>query len=509
MRLYKLRLRKRKHNIAEAQQPSKRLKICGNSPRMETATSFNQEEREQPGTVKKSPQPRIVANFDQQEGNKRPKPEKLINGTFTTYTGDNDISLILIDFFSQKCPKLDLEPKPISEVMFKSFEKKARMRAKCLQAQSRLTMNRHYDREKVRVQDGLLGAFWYSIVLREEHSFDQVILGPKYWRIPEKGQHQKFTEFLFHSLDIQPSRSFDFAAGYELVRCWERYMHIANAVDWNILTLLLHSPQLQEQVRCFDDLRWKAVVYAVKQRRISIKLAGYDCFPEWRNTFQEALPWHETLLIQDGFPTTWNDDTRYKYRCGDGKLESIPQEYEYITRCQPRSHDTRMPQDPDQSPEFLPRPDRWKCTIFKHLRCVCGWEFINPVRVEMFTSGTNLGELSTGLRTLQAVSAGTIIGNYTGEDIHDGELEDGDYYAMTIIEAINRQSYPRIRPTKRYEITIDYGSLYWKNHLELTCRCSAKVHLLENGYANYIREWERENNINLTKDQDYDRAFFG
>ncbi|KAF8538466.1 hypothetical protein BDD12DRAFT_885166 [Trichophaea hybrida] len=441
MRHCKPRSKKRKHNFAEAQQPSKRLKHCGNSPRMETAANFNQEEREQPGTVKKSPQPRIVANFGQQEGDKWLKAEKWINNSFKTYNGDKDISLVIIDFFSQKCPKLDLESKPISEVIFKSFEKKARIRAKGLQALSRLTLNRRYDRQKERVQDGLLGAFWYSIVLRHEHSFEQVFLGPKYWRIPEKGQLQKFTEFLFHSLDVQPSRGFDFAAGYELVRCWERYMHIANAVDWNTLTLLLHSPQFQEQVHCFDDVRWKAVVDAVKKRRISIKLAGYDCFPEWRNTFQAALPWNETLLIQDEFPTTWNDDTRYKYRCGDGKLESIPQKYEYITRCQPRSHDTRMPQDPDQSPEFLPRPDYWKCTTCKHLRCICGWEYINPIRVEMFTSGTNLGELSTGLRTLQAVSTGTIIGNYTGENIHDDELEEGDYYAMKIIEAINLQSY--------------------------------------------------------------------
>lgn len=116
-----------------------------------------------------------------------------------------------------------------------------------------------------------------------------------------------------------PSKRFDFCASYELQRNWERFNEILEALDWDSLTFLLHSTQFHEQAPCFDDQCWDSFLAKMKPRIATIKSAAYDCFPEWRATFTEALPAKVKLLARDKFPSSFNQKNRYLYRANDEK----------------------------------------------------------------------------------------------------------------------------------------------------------------------------------------------
>jgi hypothetical protein len=295
-----------------------------------------------------------------------------------------------------------------------------------------------------------VGAFWFKTVVEQKDMFIQDFF--------ESGKRatgadpcQIYTELFFHALRMQPSVRLDFLNAYELVASWERYNRIASATDWNTLTILLHSDHFCQQAREYPEERWNLIVEALRNRLISVKSVGYECFPKWRKTFDHALPGQEDLLVDDGFPVKWRNFARYKYRVtGDG-IEAIPQKYEYLTNCR-----HTMSNSGDQGPELpetLPVADGWKCSMCKNRYCTCAWEFIHPIRVETFAINVpGFGEYATGLRSLEVRSSetlcmqilllivvqelpeGTIIGQYTGEFLADEQVENGDLYVLSVGE---------------------------------------------------------------------------
>lgn len=158
--------------------------------------------------------------------------------------------------------------------------------------------------ERIIADGSLAGGFWYLCVHSGEKQFLKEFIPHARGKMDIPETHM-YTDLHFRALGMEPgqSPSFDFKAGHEQVCSWKRYVDVANAVDWNLLTILLHSSRFRELVRDLDEDQWATLLEALEERNISIKPAGYACFPEWRDTFRTALPGQD-VLSDDGFPAT-------------------------------------------------------------------------------------------------------------------------------------------------------------------------------------------------------------
>ncbi|KAA8894146.1 hypothetical protein FN846DRAFT_1001472 [Sphaerosporella brunnea] len=461
--------------------------------------------------------------------------------------GDEGVSLIITDLFFQKDPQLEAESEPITAQFLNGLSKLTRQ-VKTLQSLTSTVISRRHQSQKESVNDGLLGAFWLKTVLDKKYTWIAHFFHSE--QVAEKEPKQLHAELVFRALGKLPSINLDFLTVYSLVNTWERYLDIVNATDWNLLTILLHSPCFLQQVRDFSDERWKELLTALVTRRMSVKTVGYECFPEWRKTFESALPGHESLLVKDGFPTEWREFARYKHRLtSDDKFEPIANKYEYLSICSAAARCAKF-KGPETWPEFLPVRDGWKCSVCTKRYCQCLWEFSQPIRVELFAvSNPGFGKLSTGCRTLQAreVPVGTIIGEYTGVFVdEDVGLRSGDRYGMNVngttlgpplvprrakfpgyaitaynsgsfLRFINHSCIPncaleyRVWRGRRLtfvttiaklapfeEITYDYGADYWSTKEKggrPGCLCPAKIHNTEEGFDVYKATWAKQNKI--------------
>lgn len=287
----------------------------------------------------------------------------------------------------------------------------------------------------VAVTAAAVAAFWYTSV--EDASSHFVREPAPDARIEDElgvTRDQLYTETLFRVLELEPgpSPAVDFAVGHQHVSSWKRYAEVAAAADWNLLTLLLHSAWFRTRAHGLCAEEWAALVDALVRRRISLKSAGYECFPEWRATFAAALP-GLNLLADDGFGADWNYFVRSDHRVSANgtAIQRLPAPHPFTY-----SPNSMFSRNSAYNPEYLRVPAAWKCRTCTQHHCVCPLEFCSPVRLELFALPIAMGfksDYSTGVRTLQHIVPGTVICHYTGrivDDDNDWEAEDN--YALQV-----------------------------------------------------------------------------